>query len=78
MSLPEKCISVVLGLLLVACAFAQTYRWGEREGRRATTWYYEGVIGQRVDQGIKGYRRVQKIREQAEYRRGFDACQDQF
>lgn len=74
----EKSLAILIGLCLITGAFAQVYKAGERHAWRMADAHYAGVIDARVSEGIQGYQRVQKIRENSAYQRGHDACMDQF
>lgn len=74
----EKSLAVLIGLCIITGAFAQVYKAGERHAWRTADAHYAAIIAERVSEGIKGYQRVQKIREESEYQRGHDACMSQF
>lgn len=78
MTIIEKLILVAVAACLVSVAVGQVYHAGERAGRVAMAREYESQISARVNEGIAGARRVMAIREESEYRRGFEACQEQF
>ena len=74
----EKSLAILIGVCIVVTAFAQTYKAGERHAWRQADTHYAKEIDARVNEGIKGYQRVQGIREQSAYDKGHDACMNQF
>lgn len=68
-------VELIVGLSLVAWSL-QNYQNGVKDGRRLSDRYYEGVIAARVDEGIKGARRVMGILERSAYRRGKQSCEN--
>lgn len=67
-------IIVVLGVSLFSWArLAERSAW--EKGFNQAVKQYESTIANQVEEGIQGYRRVQKIRERAEFERGLAMCQ---
>lgn len=76
----QKGLAVVIGICVLVVILAQTYKAGQRAGwnagHREERFRCEAVIADRVEKGIKGFRRVQGLREASEYEKGREACHD--